>query len=619
MNTENVRPTLRILLLARHAGEWWETLAQGDAAVKHLCRHPVIRLQDVMLGDGARQRHHGRARAAFADKLQKSGATSTAPKLDEARYARPLYVHMAALSTLLDAPVPDANPNARALPWEMVQRESAWWAPTSDGLPWGILRLMAAVTLLGGAITTQLKRLCKALDLPPDEELRRRLARYYPKNKGVGALEPDLLGEALVFHTLQHDETSDDFLSVALQDASLAQVTQALTVLGRIAPDHPEQGRQWVRQIIDESPLGRADAAFKATFAVSEKRIDDVLGQELARSLERHTDLELAQNWAEKWRHETIVFREVGLWVFRQLAASAKDDETKARYTLDLGIVHYKLAQREEALSTTEKAVAIYRQLAQAQPASFLPLLAKSLSILSGRLGEVGRKEEALDIAKEAVCISRQLAKIQPETFLPTLAFTVERLGWRQLAMDRHKESVSAGEEAVAIYRQLAQQQLDSDLAMSLRNLGASYYAHGQRKEALSVTEEAVASYRQLARARPDSFLYHLARALTYLSVHLSEFDRQEEALSAAEEAVAIYKQLAQARTAAFLPHLAMALRSMALRLEESRREREALSTARESLSIYEPLAQRWPDAFGADLSAVQEVVRRLSDETAPP
>ncbi|SNB74288.1 Anaphase-promoting complex subunit 5, partial [Thermoflexus hugenholtzii JAD2] len=77
------------------------------------------------------------------------------------------------------------------------------------------------------------------------------------------------------------------------------------------------------------------------------------------------------------------------------------------------------MGRREEALTATQEAVELYRQLAAQHPQAFLPDLASSLTNLGAMLSELGRREEALQVIQEAVELYRQLAVQHPQAFLP--------------------------------------------------------------------------------------------------------------------------------------------------------------------------------------------------------
>ncbi|WP_159461762.1 tetratricopeptide repeat protein, partial [Thermoflexus hugenholtzii] len=169
--------------------------------------------------------------------------------------------------------------------------------------------------------------------------------------------------------------------------------------------------------------------------------------------------------------------------------------EERARALSLLGFALSALGRREEALTATQEAVELYRQLAAQHPQAFLPDLASSLNNLGARLSELGRREEALQVTQEAVELYCQLAVQHPQAFLPDLASSLTNLGVMLSELGRREEALMATQEAVELYCQLAVQYPQAflpDLASSLTNLGAGLSGLGRREEALQVIQEAV-------------------------------------------------------------------------------------------------------------------------------
>ena len=102
-----------------------------------------------------------------------------------------------------------------------------------------------------------------------------------------------------------------------------------------------------------------------------------------------------------------------------------------ARNLTNLGVRLGDLGRREEALSVMQEAVVFYRRLAEQRPEVFVADLAGSLNDLSEILSGLGRCEAALEVAEEAVAIRRDLAKSRPEACLPDLAMSLNNLGNR--------------------------------------------------------------------------------------------------------------------------------------------------------------------------------------------
>jgi len=387
LEAEPGRAKIRIVLLARHADEWWANLAEGDAAVERFRRHSPMRLRDVSYDPGDRSRMFAKAKQAYASALHRSTPNNSARVLREPHYARPLYLSMAALFDVLD---PDSaqTHTATELTWFFVCREHRLWRAGlteshKNAEDWGMLRLMAAVTLLGGVTLEKLDTLAVVSKCPVDDVLSGRLMSYHPRDHGVGPLEPDLLGEALVAQVLGHKRTRSTFLDDVLGNASTRQVQQALTVLGRIGTGQPAEARKWVGQVLRSNTLDRATPALDATLAVAVSGVDDVIGQELAAALQTRPNVELARAWESRLPELTVSLREVKVWVYEQLKAAADDDEVVARYATNLGIAYSSVGRREDALQASDEAVAIHRKLASSRPGEFLRGLAISLQGLS--------------------------------------------------------------------------------------------------------------------------------------------------------------------------------------------------------------------------------------------
>ena len=96
---------LRILLLSRAAGDWWEAVKRSDSVVTDLiaeqCSRP-LELGALALTQKDRQASYCLARKSFAAKLKAELSTERAPKLSGKYYERVLLIHMMALIEIDD-------------------------------------------------------------------------------------------------------------------------------------------------------------------------------------------------------------------------------------------------------------------------------------------------------------------------------------------------------------------------------------------------------------------------------------------------------------------------------------------------------------------------------------
>ena len=632
---------LRVLLLARNADDWFAALRSSNAEINdHLWESPVLHLRPLVLEDGnARHEEWERAREAFERHLailgQSSGAASQAqvPDLTDQRYRRALYLHAAALVSLLGG---EPSP-VEVLETILRHEEDFWWQSAGPNQPAGVKgptprererwlremrRLVAAIALRGGlAHVDDLRPLASALRieaLSSSPGVFDSLSSLYPAHTDghrgstglIAALEPDLLAETLVASVLSSPSQPRDTLEAALGQSQAPAVRHALVLLGRLELRSLGDAGSWLDRALACCQPQDLEAAFEAALALTEDTHASSLGQRLAHRLSVAGTPAIARVLAGRLPSSTVSLREVGAWAARVRLEELSTDappELLAKRLSQFAFWHGGLGQRESALRATEEAVQIYRKLvAASRPDAFLPHLARSLNNLGASLSELGRREDALEAAQEAVALYRNLAASRPDAFLPELAMSLHNLGASLSELGRREDALEAAREAVALYRNLAASRPDAfvpALAGSLNSLGERLGALGWPKDALEAAREAVHLYRSLAASRPDACLPDLAMSLNNLGNRLSEVGRPDDALEATREAVDLDRSLAATRPDAFVPALAGSLNNLGYILSELGRREDALEAAREAVDLHRSLAASRPDAFVPDLA----------------
>ena len=637
---DDAGPPVRLLLLARTVGAWWDRLVRqqelDDAyTILGLDRHPVPPADRV--------EHFRRASAAFAA-YRSSRAQPVHPlpvtELDDPAYAEPLLIHIAALLRTVDqsaTPRPQglgqnrvvdeditadrtASPVRQQLLRALCERERTRWYELgteshlsfNPDLPLAD-QVVALATLTTASDQTSASSLLAAV--PNQAEVTRIGAeglvvwahRLYVGPGYWNPLRPDLLTE-------QHLADTAQLAPLATTAARLAAgrsweaglLTQLLAELTRGAPNQPA-----IRAALDELlaaalpgivqlavTLGYAGLADLANLAL-ELAPQPGLAASLADQMPAHS-VQLAALAATLTSQQVTQYRE---------AATAGEPDAADRLAGSLNNLSVRLGdlgRREEALAAGEEAAGLYRDLAAARPDAFRPDLAKSLTNLAVWLAGLGRREEALAAIEEAAGLYRDLAAARPDAFRPDLAKSLNNLAALLGDLGRPEEALAAGEEAVGLYRELAAARPDAfrpGLAKSLTNLANALTGVGRREEALAAIKEAVTIRRELAAGRPDAFRPDLAKSLNNLAALLGDLGRPEEALAASEEAVGLYRELAAARPDAFRPDLAMSLNNLAALLGDLGRPEEALAASEEAVTIRRELAAGRPDAFRPDLA----------------
>jgi tetratricopeptide (TPR) repeat protein len=623
---------VRVLLLARQAGDWWDRLQGGESIVRDLVRDAgafTVKLGGNLDPKVPSAEVIRKAVPCFAAKLGIAAPGVDQVVIENEGGMRVLDLHAAALVAVLSA---DGEPakgqvqvDAKTVLEELLGHEIHYWRGQAeamgllggrDGLSMAQLSQVAAAgCLLGASSAAELDRRVPGVTVT--EAVARWLRELYPPEHGdeLGVLRPDRLAE---LHVTRELSASQALADACLTGLDVAQARHALTVLARASAEQPT-----ARPLL-ESTLARFTDVIDGMTAPRDVMIaiaDAIPYPSLAMarahaSISREILATYPPGTADhaRWLNIlTMLLGDLGKW--DEALAAIKEAVATYRalpktFLADLATslsnasnCLSELGQREEALAAIKEAVAIQRTLADARPVAFLPDLAMSRSNESNCLSRLGRPEEALTAAEEAVIIRRALADARPDAFLPDLATSLNNYSNRLSDMGRRDDALAAAGEAVATFRALAEARPDGflpDLAMALNNQAGCLSDLGRPEEALTAIEEAIAIRRALADARPDAFLPDLATSLSNQAIFLFLTERLEEALTAIEEAIAIRRPLANARPDELLPALAESLNNQTACLMALMRREEALAAIGEALAIYQALAEALPSAFTA-------------------
>lgn len=630
---------LRLVLLARSAGEWWQrgvdetpalqAVFGGGGSLVEVTPFAEEAERCRLLADAAAAFREviARVRASDPDAFAELGELTGRPiparlqaQLAQEAYARPLMIQVAALLHLYGE-VPDNASVARLLD-AIVGVERRYWrtslgAACSDARLTAVSRATIQITLAGGVERPEAEALLlkdpyfgRRAPIDAEEPLG-DLDRLFRDGAGrLMALEPDLVGEHLV--TMDADQRLVDACLDWAGD-SIERRRAILTVLNRATRDEHGPGADRAKAPLERTVRERGASLAPDLIVVAldtpgelpnvlehaAEGLDPVATENLLAAIPMRT-VRLAR--------PALPLAERSVDFAREAAEGDADDGALGRLATALGRLGTRLSglgRREEALNPTAEAVEIRRELT-ARNRVVLPRLAVSLDDLGIRLSDLGRGEEALTAAAEAVQIFRELASQNRDAFLSYLAGALTNLGLYLSNLGRRDEALSAGVEAVAIKRELALQNRNAflpGLAGALTSLGLYLTNLGRREEALSAQAEALAISRELALQNRDAFLPDLAASLTNVGACLSRLGCREETVQASAEAVAIRRELAGQNRGAFLPDLASSLHNLANRLFEAGRREDALNAGAEAVEIHRELASQTPDAFLPDLA----------------
>ena len=642
--TGGVARPLRIVLLARSAGEWWQALYDETPNIQRLFREggtPAVTELASVPGGAQRRAMFEASLAAYGPLLAAQGFAAPArpPSPGHVRrietgaaYGRPLTIQMDAFAWLASA-ASNTPGSVAGLLGAVLGFERAHWrkllGELDDEQVRDVGRGVAEVTLVQGTPSVEsTERLLMEDDFyegrrtaRADVDLvRRHLARVYGTgDSGIAPLEPDLIGEHHVA-----DRADAELIEGCLRwiDAEPPEVQErrrrdVVTVLQRAT--HAQHGTRIAGRaatLLDHLVAAHAASMASPLVAVmidTPGALGDIVDRKAG-----DLDPEAVSALDDALPFESLALMDVSMTIAarraelaRRAVATAEGSDTgRARASSELasrletlGARLSNLHRLEAALAADEEAVEIRRRLAETD-VQVLPDLAASLNNVGIRLANLGRRFVA---TAEAMAVYRRAAEGRPDAFLRGLATSLNNLGNMLANLGRDDEALAASQEAVAICRRLAATLPDTfspDLATSLDTFANMLSALGRRQEAVEASEEAVALYRRLSAATPDAFLPAFAGSLTNFANKLWPLERYKEALDACEEAVAIYRPIAGARPAAFQPNLASTLHNLAIYFSGLGRHDEALAAIQEAVAIRRRLAESHPDAYLPELAS---------------
>lgn len=613
------KPAFRLLLIEREAGDWWSNCRSLTGPAGELFADPQICEREAMrirpLPEGGPAEIYADAVAAFATLLRRDSATVNPPPDWPADLRLPLFARARAL--LAVEATETGGLSADDILDRLITREEGLWrrelygdsadSNRADSVDLSLMRLaLTLITLSGptpvGDVPALLCRLPRLADhgIATQERLLAALHPLYGDGDLLRGLEPDLLGEHLVWRTVK-SPTDSLLITATGHEASEAQAQTALTVLNRLAA-RKSDAAEWLRTILDRTFDRLAVPAFRVALEQPLPIAD------LFREVMHRLSFEHAWALMHLVPEYTTELSEIAALIENILVDAPLPTNPplvllsfRAGHLNNLSIRLSALGQHEQALKAAEEAVAIRRTLIGNQPEISLPDLAASLNNMSIILYKLGRKNEALDAAGESIDLHRNLSKDNPDNFLPKLATILNNMSVHLMSINKFSEAISNIKETIAIRRQLIERAPEAflpDLGMAVGNFSTCLSAMGHKEEALEAAKECSEIFRALADKKPDSFLPQLSSALNNLSNRLAESGNHEEALLIIADAISIRRILAEKRPDSFLPNLITSIAVLRDHLHEQKRFNEAVLAAREVLELLFPLFQRLPLPF---------------------
>jgi tetratricopeptide (TPR) repeat protein len=618
-------PRVRIVLLAREGGDWWERLAdasENDHVVSAILRSyktktGPYRLVGESIEQQDRRNIFNQALEDFAVFKKSDIAAISPPELSADLYSNPLFIHLAALEALRG----QNSIDDKELLGMALGHERSYWrklliaANLPDPLLATFEQAVAFLTLCGGKRTAKeakaiLARTPRMIDLDPATRIALfdSLRRLYPHpiEGGLVGLEPDLLGETLVAEALSKD---DELLDAAMgEEGNHTDIRHALTVLTRLGRRVPNEQR-WLKRALEDhlgkisedalhvgmetgSPMPEIHAeVIKAAAPHARRRAVEVLRPKLPDHTVNLTSLSV------EVRTQMVRFLEG-----KAVGNALKRDSALCKAFLSLSDVLNASGELDEAAQAASQAAHFARRAFRTKSENDRSRLALALSQFAVSLRKVQRFDEALPVAREAESIMSKLAEERSGKFTALWVNMIAELAISLSDVSQFNESLEMEERANGLYQMLFAKEPDfyrSSLAGSYGNLASSLTLVGRADEALAMAERAVVINTE--QNRKDANLDERARSFKDLAGKLIGVGRFEEAIEKAAEAESILKELAEKQPDSYSGKWASSIIILALCYSRVGRNDEALQKAEQAETIRRGLAAKQPGAYSAD------------------
>ncbi len=501
---------VRLLLLARGAGEWWTRLVSRSAIVEDLLASAgTLTLSSLAENREASTAIYSAARASFRATLG-----LPANEADGATYRRQRSIFdiiESALADLMATAIPSERTRT-ALPLLEHERRYVLGAAADEGLDGldgvELDRFLTVLTLFGAVSERAAIELLSTVDsdLGPAElrKLARLCRRLYPgEDRYIDGVRPDSLAEKLVAQVVIDDPALIGEHALWRSSAVLPeQLRRALIILARAAATYPAVLPQ-LRRIIEQARFETLAAAIEVSTLVPDP---SVLVDQLDHVLQTqaHTPDE-ALDMLALVPDETVALAELAARLARVAIGGLPPEGARSREEAELLLAaSNRFSDAGWGLEAANAATSAVKDLAATRNES--ERLARARSNLSNRLWEIGRVEEALTPARRSVDWFTTFGAGGPAaaTAESNLAFRLVEMGALDAALDHAANALLAFRAAG----------VKGSEATPLNNLTCISVARRDYEAAVRYGSEAVRIRRAQAFDNRDRFLPFIARTL---------------------------------------------------------------------------------------------------------
>jgi tetratricopeptide (TPR) repeat protein len=439
-----------------------------------------------------------------------------------------------------------------------------------------------------------------------------RLAAWFPGGDDhvIGAIEPDILGEAFVIDQLSPKQAmaKDTILRIANTRAKLVVqfLIRAAQDFGLVESGSREEPIRWLDILVKQKRTGRFESLLEILDSLPEL---SVVLRPVALSL-TNAILDLALRRERANRRGARIRAAWLSELFKVFTA--------------LAITQSAMGEAEAALASAENGVRIGEILAKHNPELFKEELVIAINHLGVMQREFGDSLSARRNLQYAAELYRGIADHKSDRSVARFAMILRNLSAAENDSGHSNEALGHADEAINLVLGLFRQDPEAfvaDYAVSLSNLGGLQLEAGQSEASLITSIQAVAQYRTLVATNRDAFLPFLAAALSNLAAAKAKAGQPEEAWEHVVEAVKYHRELVTRNRSAFLPEFLPSLTNLGMIQRDMGDNVASLVTLQEAVELSKELSQIAPDRFLPALAAALNALfgiqfsLRMSDE----
>jgi tetratricopeptide (TPR) repeat protein len=573
---------VRVLLLARRLGGWWDLLGE----VKEPSHLP--------LGDGllttveARKRLFDITWTSLSKLLMASPSTTLRrPRVLEdpnnSTFISPLIVQIAALALIQEVEQGEDSTallSAGATEYldAVIKREERHWQEDFAVPPRSAQRLLHSLRTLvvGGCLSeepgeVEAVAIISALDpvLGPSECVDRLVwirDRYGSSTSLLGPLRPDPIAERIVDRVIEEQPG----LISKMWTTRPPTAKNAFTLLrqlnrGQHRPSTRAARSEALDQYLEEWWELAIDEARQTVVSTD---IRDNLAGSILQALQDDPHPEIAARIELRTPHSLVLEKltgEIRSEALRHFAPSSpRVLSPQFAYSLDHMAISLSYSGKHRAgLKISARAVKTYRKLYKSgrkdnpdlrpietsnEDVGFLPELILSLSNHAQRLMDIGRHRRAIPFLREALNLTTGLGQAYGRVYRDRVLGVYEKLATCYVHQDDLVKALAYSKQGVDIS---AKWEEEAELATEYQDIATMYNVHarvlvhmGEVQNALSYAERALRIRRKLAIISEDMFLEDLPVTYFNYSSMLLGAERRLEALAAVEEGLGVLERL---------------------------------------------------------------------------